>query len=549
MIGHLLDTIMKMVTPEKLAMIVKQGSSYQMVDSYKLTEPRIEMIYRRLAALLQVVEMESSGEPVEIDGFRLREPMMWISPVGPAYSELWHISNACNLRCPFCYEEGDPKEGSTLNDPPAMATMEELETRLKYRNPIEGTGLFQPLTYTNEIFCNPLAMEMMERLREVSPGEVFTFVTNGTYLTEAVVARIAKLKPVFFNFSVNSLNPAIRKRRFLDRHPERVIHALQLLRKYRLPYLGSLVCWPTIPWEDIKNTVRELDRAGCAVIRFSFSSYSKFLKTRPFNRQEFWTKGLSVALKLMEEVETPIKIEPYHYMDPTFLANVAGVIKDSPAARAGVRARDQIVKIENHYILTSNHALSALSQTAERSRTVKITYRRFIDGQEIESVLDNAASPFGYPYDELLDFPGFEWGLIIVDNLKLSYLKEMRTIIDKHNAKRVLLCSSEIMKPIVLQMIEQSQAFQDIEVLLEVPENRFFGGNIRLGDLLVVEDFVHFINEYKIRSNQPIDLVIIPSSPFSTGSWRRDLTGTPINEIERRVGIKVEFVPCKPLNG
>lgn len=540
---------MKLATSEQIRLMAQQRNPYQKLDSVRLSEPRLEMIYNRLNALLQVVQLESNGQPVEIDGFRLKDPAQWTSRASSPLSELWHISTACNMRCPFCYEEGDPEGVSVINEPPEMTTMAEIETRLKYYDPIRGTGLFQPLTYINEIFCNPRAMDIMERLRAASPHEVLTFVTNGTYLDEKTVARIARLKPVFFNFSVNSLDPTIRRKILRDPQPEVAIQALDLLRAYDIPYLGSLVCWPTIPWSDIENTVRLLDQAGCAIVRFSLSAYSKHLKGRPYNREEFWQQGLAVALALMEEVDIPIKIEPYHYLDPSFLPHVAGVIKGSPAARAGLRAGDLILTIEQQPMPTANHALSALSKMAKRDSQVRLVYQSKRDGQQRSVALDNQEGSFGYPYAGMREFPGFEWGLILIDNLKFSYLQEMRQRIDEQQAGRVLVCSSELMKPIVVKMIEMSNAFHDIDLSIEVPENRYFGGTIVLGDLLTVEDYVAFIQEFQQRSSHSPDLVLIPSSPFSRGEWLRDLTGVPFSEIERRTGVKVSLIFCKPING
>lgn len=540
---------MKLATPEQIRLMALQRNPYQKLDSVRLSEPRLEMIYRRLNALLQVVQLEANGEPVEIDGFRLRDPAHWTARTPSPLSELWHISTACNMRCPFCYEEGDPEGVSVINEPAEMTTMEEIETRLKYYDPVRGTGLFQPLTYINEIFCNPGAMDIMERLRAASPHEVLTFVTNGTYLDEPTVARIAQLKPVFFNFSVNSLDPTIRRKILRDPRPEVAIQAIELLRAYGIPYLASLVCWPTIPWSDIEQTVRQLDQAGCAIVRFSLSAYSKHLKGRRYNREEFWQQGLAVALALMEEVDIPIKVEPYHYLDRSFLPRVAGVIKGSPAARAGLRAGDLLLSIEQRAMPTVNHALSALAATARRSEQVHLTYQSKRTGQQRSVVLANGEEPSGYPYDQMHHFPGFEWGLILIDNLKFSYLQEMRQLIDAHQARRVVLCSSELMKPIVLQMIEVSGAFGDLDLAVEVPENRYFGGSIVLGDLLTVEDYVAFIQEVQLRPGQAPELVLIPSSPFSRGEWLRDLVGVPFTEIERRTGIKVALIHCKPVNG
>jgi len=453
------------------------------------------------------------------------------------------------MRCPFCYEEGDPEGGSVLNEPAEMATMEEIETRLKYRDPKTGSGIFQPLTYINEIFCNPQAMDILERLRLAAPSEVLSFVTNGTFLHEENIARLAQLKPVFFNFSVNSLDPVVRKRILRDPQPEIAIQAVELLRKYRIPYLGSLVCWPTIPWPDIRNTVHKLDEAGCAVIRYSLSAYSKHLKGRHYDRNEFWAAGLAVAQELMEEVDTPIKVEPYHYMDPTFLPHIAGVIKGSPASRAGMRIGDLILAVDGVSVPTANHVLSRLARAARRQRTTIVTFRRKRDGKTVTAELDDATGPFGYPYDDMLGFKGFEWGIILVENLKFRYLEEIRQLIASYGARRVLICSSELMRPIVEKMIAVSKAFRNYEIFLEVPENRFFGGTVVLGDLLVVEDYVSFINEFQAKHRDGVDLVLIPSSPFSRGGWLRDLAGVPFTEIERRTGLKVALVHCRPLNG
>jgi hypothetical protein len=79
----------------------------------------------------------------------------------------------------------------------------------------------------------------------------------------------------------------------------------------------------------------------------------------------------------------------------------------------------------------------------------------------------------------------------------------------------------------------------------EVPENRYFGGNIILGDLLVVQDFIDHIRDYLARGNPRPDLVVIPSTPFGLGAWRRDLTGRPYMDIERATGVPVALLECE----
>ncbi len=67
-----------------------------------------------------------------------------------------------------------------------------------------------------------------------------------------------------------------------------------------------------------------------------------------------------------------------------------------------------------------------------------------------------------------------------------------------------------------------------------------------MGDLLVVQDFIEAIGDH-LRKNPPPDLVVIPSSPFSLGQWRRDLEGRVFTEIERSAGVPVALLDCEPI--
>lgn len=537
---------MKILNDIGLAAATEKQVTHQSIDAIKISEPRLESMAKSLQALLEVVQLEAAGKPITPSGFRLRNPNDWAGRSAPAFSEVWHVSSTCNMRCPFCYEEGDPEDSSTLNDYGGMAPMAEFEARLKVRKSCNGS-LFRPITKINEIFCNPNAIDMLERVNEEAPDKVLTFVTNGTYLTEDVVRRLSRLRPILFNFSVNSLAPSIRTKILRDRNPDVAMRAIDLLEEYEIPYVGSLVCWPTIPWDDIRNTVKLLDQRKCALIRYSLPAYSKHLKGRKFDRLEFWDKGVEVAKELMNMIETPLKIEPYHYFDSTYEPNVVGAIHGSPAHHAGIRPGTIIEEIEGVQILSANQALAMITRQSKKSAQITLRLRGPVEKESCILSLDDRPDG-GFPYNRLKGLPGFAWGLILTDNLKFSYLKEMKREVDLANAKKVLLCSSELMQPIAQKMIAASDDFNDIDLRVEVPENNHFGGTIVLGDLLVVDDYVRFINDWIQKHGTP-DLVLIPSSAFCLGEWKRDLTGRPFSDIERRTGCRVVCMEIKPLTG
>ena len=133
--------------------------------------------------------------------------------------------------------------------------------------------------------------------------------------------------------------------------------------------------------------------------------------------------------------------------------------------------------------------------------------------------------------------------------LRPGCLEKLKALIDRSGAKRVLFLSSALVRPSFEQALAESPLFSGgaVRIDVEVPRNRFFGGNIFMGDLLVVQDFIDSIREYVSRSGRQPDLAVIPSSPFNLGAWRRDLTGRVYLDIERAVGVPVELLHCETI--
>ena len=141
------------------------------------------------------------------------------------------------------------------------------------------------------------------------------------------------------------------------------------------------------------------------------------------------------------------------------------------------------------------------------------------------------------------------FGLVIIaSGFRSDYVETLREIIERRGAKKVLLLSSELVRPSLEQALRESSAASPpfagggtLEIV--VPRNGYFGGDVFMGDLLVVQDFIDAIAEYREAGGRP-DLVVIPSSPFALGGWQRDLTGRVYLDIERATGLPVELVDC-----
>ena len=544
----------------------KSNRQYESTNSILLTETRIEEIRKELKALLRIFKFESNGEPIDVDGFQLRNIADWADYPSSLSDIFWHLSSVCNYSCEFCYEKGNPP-GFPIQNATRMATAKEIETRLRHYDPAKRKGIFTVRTAINEPFVNKHAMTFLKQMRLRSPNELISFVTNGSFLTEEVVQEIAQLQPVFFNVSMYSTDIEVRKNIIKDRKPDRAIRAVELLKKYKVPCMANLVMWPTITLEDMEKTVRFMAENGATVMRICLGGYSKYLKGDfpRFKPEEYWPIVVEEVERIRPNYAMPIIVEPNSYTCHDTETRIEGVVSGSPADKAGLLRGDKLLAINNEKVHARMELLSKLRNSTDKStghyrppgvvgatQAFESQNSSFVNlsVQRGEQVFDVTLVRFDpdcmntFPYGTIANYHDFMYGLVITDCLKYSSLLNARQIITRRSAQHTLLLSSVLIEPMVQYMLDRSKAFDGLNVDIRIAENIYFGGSINAGDLLVVEDFIAAIRAFISEERNPPDLVLIPESPFASSMWGRDLTGQPWTDIERIVGIPVELISC-----
>lgn len=232
------------------------------------------------------------------------------------------------------------------------------------------------------------------------------------------------------------------------------------------------------------------------------------------------------------------------YEEQKNLPRVIGVVKNSPASLCGLKLGDIILEINGLKIHNRPQARDILSllQKGEEGQAC-LTIKR--GSHELQPAIE--LKKFSYPYSRFTDN---HLGVIFLGTgLRLSYIERLKGIIQSYKASHVLFLSSALVKPTLEQCLAETHLLGDprFQIDIEIPRNKFFGGNIFMGDLLVVQDFIDYIKEYLERSKKSPDLIVIPSSPFNLGQWKRDLTGRVYLDIEREVGIPVELLECETI--
>jgi len=499
-----------------------------------------------------VITLESGGKPVKVDGFRLKDLSHWLVPSAGDPAEVFdHLATRCDCNCSFCYLRGNPP--SLALDHPKRKSEEEWEearTRLKYFSPRGKKALFPTLGSSYEVLSHPRALDLLRELRKKTDRPL-RLSTNGNRLTRDFIGELAKLKPVYLYLSLNSSSPSRRGEIMGAANPETAIHSLPLLRERGIPFAVIIVPWPFPSEEamlsDLRETVAHADRHDAHLVEVSLPGYSRNFSPGPlFDRGEVWSSVVSEIRALRREVRCPLLVKPSLYEETLHerkfnLPAVVGVVKNSPAAHCGIQKGDLVLSIGGLKISSRSQARDLLHlHHQNRTPSLSLSLQR---GKEFLE-LNLLTGQHGYPYAPETDH---HLGMIFLGaGFRPSLLEDLKALITNHQARNVLLLSSPLVKPVFLQLLQESSLFGGIQIQVEVPENRYFGGNICMGDLLVVRDFIAAIREY-LRKNPPPGLVVIPSSPFSLGQWRRDLEGRVFTEIERSVGLPVALLDCEPI--
>lgn len=519
------------------------------IKNVSLYEPRIELIKKQLESVLAVVEVTYNGKKVTVNGFELKNLSDWTVPSGCDPEEIFeHVSTRCNCDCIFCYNKGNPKELALVRqNKDALTELNEIKTRIKYFSPPAKKSLFISLGSCGEVLCHPYIIEILSLLRQktIKP---FRFNTNGTTLTKEMINQLVSYAPVYLDISLHSVNPLRRKKLMKDNNPEIAISALPLLRKKGIPFAIVIVPWPidslTEMYRDLEETIHYVAAHDAHHIQISLPGYTKYFPTHcNYDFPFLWKDIIMRVQRWRKEIDCPIVVMPTMY-EENFTCKiknrpeVVGLVKNSPAALSGLQKGDIIKKINDLEVKNRPQARDMLA-FLHQNEIPQVRVTVFRNNSLIEIEID--AYHYRYPY---LKYTDSHMGIIFMGTgFRTGYLEKLKEIIQRHKAKHVLLITSILVKPVLEQCLNEVMFFNQVKLDLIIPPNIFFGGNIFMGDLLVVEDFIYCLKEY-IKEKEIPDLVVIPSSPFNISQWGRDLTGRVYLDIERETGVPVELLDC-----
>jgi hypothetical protein len=359
------------------------------------------------------------------------------------------------------------------------------------------------------------------------------------------VARLAALKPLIFKLSLNVADAALNRELMgTGKRTEIAIEAPRMLRKYRIPFMGSIVAWPTIPLAAIEDTVRYLAECDAYAIRIRLPLAHRWLKHQlDVDFDAHWQEVAEFARGLRHQFEVPVFVEPPIYWVNPVMPEIDGVVKNSPAQRAGLRAGDLVRAIDGEEIRTRIHSEAVLDRLhLAGERSVRIVVER--EGRQVEARLEEAPpGADAYPYNADYFYRGENYGIFHVEDFRLHHIQEIFDLIARYDARNVLLFSSTVVAPIFTTLVtaipEFATQLERVTLHLETVAENAFGGNYGVMDSRVVEDYATVIRRV-LRDGDELDLILIPDAFGSP--WGTDVFGQSCMDLSMEFGIPVERV-------
>lgn len=499
-------------------------------NKYLLNEPRFHFLKELLLALLISGDFYQDNNILNISAFSIKNKESFIIKHNTNPGSLMQLfRKPCRIHCEYCYQDGVPEDfpfnAKKISD-------EEILDRIKYFE--KDRELFHRVVYNvDEIISHPLFFPSLKTLRKKT-NDPFSIITNGECLTEDNIIKIKELMPASVHISITSVNYETRKRVTKDKDPSIAINGLKLLNAHRIPFGIRMVAWPGISFNDIEESIAFTDKLLPMYIQILLPGYSKYFK-KPFKEDSiaYYKKTIDFITSIRHKYNTDIYFdlnkfeELYHRLDP-LVPRINYIMPNSPAYKAGMKKGDIIHSILGRRVFFRKHANAIISKMETIVNETDINMI-VIDGNNnmSERIIKKEYLRNDYPY--------YTWqkdmGIHIDDGLEPQAVQQINHLISVYNSKNAVILSTSLMKYSLSHLLEKwIRIKQGTKLNIHITKNHFWGGNIIIGDLLTVEDFIIAIKE-ALEDHPDTDLFIIPSSSFST--WKRDMTGRLFYEIQR----------------
>mgnify|MGYP002332059482 CR=1 FL=1 len=447
------------------------------------------------------------------------------------------VTSTCNLSCVFCSNRANPPGVRVHHLPPR--SLPEIRAALSRMGHLDEIVIGESASRVSEgePLTHPRFEAILAAVREVLPRALVKVTTNGTLLDRRMAALFKARRPLEVTLSLNTCSPeGYRKVHGLGRGSgsgHDPMAAVRALSEAGVPFHASVVPVPALTGPgDLLETARRLDESDCLSLRVLVPAHTSFSDPGLVGLLPPREEVARLAEEARRAVRLPVTLEPPQVAD--LRARLAGVIRGSPAAAAGLRTGDVLEEVEGHHPFSRVDAFRRLTAALRQTGSCRV---RVAGRGEVTLRTDD---PTGRP------------GVVLDRDVDPRDIRLVLRTAARLRARRVLVLTSALgAGPLEMgfraaarwDAVGRQGAGRRRRGVRAHPEgtgpavhvvpvaSRSFGGSIAAAGLLTVSDFACALEPLvRDRAVQGGDLVFLP--PVSFGVDGLDLFGRPPADLQ-----------------
>ena len=428
------------------------------------------------------------------------------------------ITSICKLNCIFCSHKNNPPEIETYSF--GHLEFDLIKTMIEFLDPERPVFIGESASkiIEGEPFVHPEIFKILKYLRQRWPEIEIKITSSGSFLELDRLELIEKIKPLELNISLNA--PAPEERVFLmnDSRPDNVFKLISELKRHKIKFEASIVSMHHLKgFKYLEKTFDFLEKYSPQSLRVFMAGFSHYADPEIKADLNEYSRLNNFITNIKNKYSYPIIIEPQ--IISSLEAKINAVLADSPAAEAGLKNNDIILKVDQKKVESRVDAFYKIKSAQDPV----VNFSR--NNKQMTTIIKKEKKESS--------------GLIISYDLSLEEKHKLEAFaressIDEKNINAAVL-SSELAYPFLKDLLFPYLNSDSNLQLLKV-ENSYFGGSIIAAGLLTNQDLIGALK----KLNKKVDRIILPGIIYDY--YGNDLLGQHYSYLEDKFKAEVILI-------
>ncbi|HKL12855.1 MAG TPA: DUF512 domain-containing protein [Halanaerobiales bacterium] len=427
------------------------------------------------------------------------------------------LTSKCNLSCIFCSHKQNPKDIEIISF--GNLRFNKINDLLDYLNPNQPIVIGESATkiIEGEPLVHPDFKKIISKIRTKYDQTEIRITTNGDLLNSHLIQFLEKINNITLNISVNYLNPNLKEKAMGISSKQNIKKILEKLSAVNINYNFSTVALPHLfGYETVKDEIINMTNYEPQTLRVFMPGYTSLTSNDlKFDYKKVYQNLYELVHDINLNQKTPVIIEPPLIKNLNSI--VKGVIKGSPAFKAGIKYLDLIKKINGENPKTKVQAFNKIKNL----NNPKLEIER---GNQIFELTINKEKKQ-------------KSGLVMDYDLAVNKIREIDKTIKNNLDKEILFLTSVLGFNLINYVVNEYLDYNKENINIKKVKNTYLKGSIISAGLLTNLDIE---NHLKNNSNIKPDLLILPKIMFDI--FNNDLRAKNYKKLIDKHMFEVEII-------